>query len=188
MPLLSDNPVSNKSSARNRKSFQRRIAKISLVFVAICSAGWAYFHFYNRVYFEDIDRIYGPLNGWSSERKGKYFAQTFPSSSEITEYVQDLTVLHSHPPIGNDVFYFDTGHQLILWRDWGYRDWRGHSTEVGTWWLEPYLYCHYIKDLKGVLSYDKPEYRRGNVFGLSASHDPPFRLPNTEITIDSLLL
>jgi hypothetical protein len=140
MPLLSDNPVSNKSSARNRKSFQRRIAKISLVFVAICGAGWAYFHFYNRVYFEDIDRIYGPLNGWSSERKGKYFAQTFPSSSEITEYVQDLTVLHSHPPIGNDVFYFDTGHQLILWRDWGYRDWRGHSTEVGTWWLEPYLY------------------------------------------------
>jgi hypothetical protein len=47
--------------------------------------------------------------------------------------------------------------------------------------------CHIVGNLEHALGFDGREYRRGNPFHLSASADPPFRIPRTEITIDSML-
>jgi hypothetical protein len=166
----------------------------------------------DRVHFVQLDRIREGSLGYPSGYRQRYFAQVFPSENDITEYLSDVTILHSRPPIGNDVFFFSSHHIYLFWKN--------NTVETGIWRLRPKLEiitfdgrwrvavvhsfcrwnpneaaetqqdnCYLLHSLDAILAYGRDtrtEYRKGNALKLSEGQRPPFQLPTTEISIDGL--
>ncbi|MBI3699144.1 MAG: hypothetical protein HY242_01685 [Afipia sp.] len=174
---------------------------------AICVIGW------QRISIVRLDKMFDPALGFSDGRRVEYFARDFPSSDNIKDYLSDATILHSHPPLGNDVFYFDKQQGFLAWLD--------SEIVTGNWQSYPKLQiillgdrwriavvnsfcmlythvlasdqqdrCYSVESLASILARGKTtrhEYRKGNVFGLADNKLPPFPIPKSDITIDSLL-
>lgn len=174
---------------------------------------WLYTYAYDHIRIVRLDNLYDPQYGYPVGREEQHFNQNFPSSSEIKTYLSNSTILHSRPPIGNEVFYFDENYGFVIWY--------GNTIEAGRWWLSPRLQllllgerwrlaivqtfcmsfsnrseisqqdtCYSVQTLVSLLARGRGtrhEYRKGNAFGLAPDKSAPFQLPmNSEISIDSL--
>jgi hypothetical protein len=124
-------------------------------------------------------------------------------------------LLHSlpGPASGNDVFYFDDNPGFVYWRGKTVVSgaWRTSPfleiSRLGSRWRialvqrfckwhfdmsadEQQDNCYAIHGLDGLISYgnqSRRDYRKGNVFNLENNKPAPFKIPDTDITIDSLL-
>ena len=172
---------------------------------------WLYIYAYDRIRIVRLDNLFDPAYGFQVGRREQFFAQKFPSSSDIKAYLHDSTILLSNPPIGNQVYYFDRDDAFISWYD--------SKIEAGKWrsfpnlqilrldgkWRIAVVYafcisypdrdaiaqrdnCYEIESVDSILSRgSRREYRKGNVFNLGRDKPTPARLPKSEITIESLL-
>lgn len=175
---------------------------------------WSCSFAYDRVRIVRLDNLYDPQYGYSVGREEQHFNQNFPSLNEIKTYLSNSTILHSRPPTGNEVFYFDGNDGFVFWHD--------SAVETGKWWLIPRLQilllgerwrlaivqtfcmsfsnrskisqqnnCYYVQSFASLLARGRGtwhEYRKENVFGLAPDKPAPFQLPmKSEISINSLL-
>jgi hypothetical protein len=63
-------------------------------------------HSYHRhQYFRTLN--INELVGTTGEAKEKLFTEALPSDRDIEDFLFNTTIVTSHPPIGNDVTYFD---------------------------------------------------------------------------------
>lgn len=191
----------------------RRPLKIIAILGILALAIYLYIYIYDRVRIVRLNNYYDPKYGYTADARDQYFAQKFPSSSEIKSYLSDATILFSNPPMGNGVLYFDKDH--------GFLSWHGNNIEAGKWRLSPELQiirlgdrwriaivqtlcmgffdkpviaqqdnCRHVETLDSILSRGRGtrrEYTKGNIFDLASNKRAPFRLPTSEINTDSLL-
>jgi hypothetical protein len=182
----------------------RRLAKWTGIILLIIASFKAYVYGHDHYIVQNIDNF----GGLSSEAKQLDFSVTFPSRTEIEDFLRDTTILVSWPPIGNSVRYFDNDQRFF--------DWHGVEIIRGHWQLHPmivrrifngrsrfdwaYSYCIELNDgsltednclliytTKQLLGSSRPTERaKGDFFGLSKQRDPPFEMPKTEISIEEL--
>lgn len=60
---------------------------------------------YRHRYFRTLN--INQLVGTTGETKERLFAEQLPSRKDIEDFFFNTTIVTSHPPIGNDVAYFD---------------------------------------------------------------------------------
>lgn len=168
---------------------------------------------YDHVRVVRLDDIFNPTYGSPVGSREAYFTKDFPSSGDISHFLLDTTLVVSEPPRGNEVFYFDKDHNLVLWRDNIVQggEWRSSSelqilklgkerrfAIVQTFcilFLGPVASpqidnCYSVADVDSLLP-RRPEARKervaGNIFNLAPGKSPPFNLPRSEISVASLL-
>lgn len=196
---------------RSLNRYKRRFGIAILLFIATSSL----IYISDRVKFVNLDNKFDPKYGYSVGRREQYFARKFPSTSEIQTYLSDATILFSHPPSGNIIFYFkSTGHEFVSWHD--------QAIEKGEWRIWPQLYflvlggqwriaivyafcssfsglslaaqqdnCRELESFDSIFAQGRgtrTEYRKGDVFSLSELHGEVRQLPRSEISFDALLL
>lgn len=202
------------SSARERLAqiWHSRLVKMLLGIGLFVLAIQVYLFASDRVHFVQLNSIREGSRGYPSGYRQQYFTQVFPSENDIIEHLSDVTILHSRPPIGNDVFYFSSQRMFLFWKN--------NTVETGIWRLRPKLEiitfdgrwrvavvqsfcrwfparaaetqqdnCYLLHSLDAILAYGRDtrtEYRKGNALKLSEGARPPFQLPTTEISIDGL--
>jgi hypothetical protein len=184
----------------------KRLAKFALALIGVVALFMGYLYVSRHFITENIDHF----ALWSDESKKRYFSETFPTRNEIERYLSNATILISHPPIGNTVYYFDS--------DGRYYYWHGNDNMIGRghWFLYPrivrriyngrsrfdlaYLFCRELDDgsftddncvLLGstdqIMKYHAfREYAKGDVFNLSELQSPPFDLPPRPISMEQL--
>jgi hypothetical protein len=173
---------------------------------------WSYAHLHDRIRVVHLDRIFNPAYGFPAGYRESYFGQDFPSAKAIKEYLTDATILFSEPPYGNQIFYFDHDQGFVSWRNkvTSSGNWRLFPglqiIELGGRWRITFVqtFCSWVSDMSAEEQQDncydissiesilgrglgsRREYRKGNVFNISAGKPPPFQLPDSAITIESL--
>jgi hypothetical protein len=197
----------------SRRTTGRRVVRILGFLTAAVLVVWLYVFAYDHVSVVRLDNMYDPKYGDRVGRRDEYFAADFPSSADIEKYLLDSTLLFSQPPRGNRVYYFDGDHKFISWREdiihsgkW-WTSPRLQIIRLGERWRAAVVYtfcslsfdmpadaqrdnCYGVETITSLLARgpgSTREYRKGNVFGLFDNKPAPFRLPNSAITIDSLL-
>jgi hypothetical protein len=191
-------------------SHGRAVLAFAVVMVLIV---FSYVYAHDRIRVVHLDRIFNPAYGFPEGYRETYFAREFPSSQAIKEYLSDATILFSQPPSGNELFYFNSAQEFISWRDGlvSSGSWRIFPAlqiiELGGRWRVTVVqrFCSLVSDMPADTQQDncydvtsiesilsrgpqaRREYKKGNVFNISADKPVPFRLPESAITIDSLL-
>jgi len=187
----------------------RRLFGWFLILVCILLIFWGY----NKIL--PVERIDQARWG-SAENAERYFSRPIPTAQDIESYLLNATILISHPPGGNAVYYFDAPYHFLKWRNFNLPtedvlegtwsiDWHLLPMELNGRWrvaLEYVIctrsldslpadvpFCRSVETLSPMLRFGlNPEYRVGNVFNLSTNGSVPFPLPNrTPISIDGLL-
>jgi hypothetical protein len=187
-----------------RMIYLKRLAKIGgacfLIFATIGVFIYGARHFITQ----NIDDFFR----WPPDKKESFFLETFPSRREIEDYLLNTTILISHPPIGNSVYYFDKDQHTF--------NWHGNQIIKGHWFLYPmidrrvyngkwrfdlaYSFCRELDDgsftednciLLGSTSqifagFGELDYAKGDIFDLSNRSKPPFTMPTTAISIEQL--
>jgi hypothetical protein len=195
------------------KTPTRRVLRIAGFLAAGILAVWLFIFASDHVRIVRLDNMYSPKYGDRVGRREEYFDASFPSFEEIESYLSDATLVFSQPPGGNRVYYFDRDHRFISWSEnvieagkW----WTSPGVQIirlGHRWRFAVVQhfctlslgmpadaqqdnCYAVEKITSLLSQglgSKRDYRKGNVLGLSDSKPAPFRLPDTPVTIDSLL-
>ena len=197
---------------RRRKKRGRVYVVLGLIVgtvLIICS--YSYVHGHVRII--RLDRIFNPTYGFPEGYRETYFARVFPSSQAINEYLTDATILFSQPPNGNEIFYFNHEQQFVSWRGniVSGGTWRLSPSlqiiELDGKWRTAIVQrfctlmsempanaqqdnCYDVSDIESILSRglgSRREYKKGNVFDISANKPAPFQLPDSAITFDSLM-
>jgi hypothetical protein len=187
-------------------AYLKRIARFGGICFFIFAAIGTFLYGARHFITQNIDDFVREPN----ETKESYFLETFPSRHEIEDYLLDATILISHPPIGNSVYYFDSNYRFFIWHANDFKITKGH------WFLYPmidrriyngrsrfdlaYSFCRELDD--GSLTEDNcillgstnqilagvghREYTKGDVFDLSKRSKPPFAIPATTINMEQL--
>jgi hypothetical protein len=184
-----------------------------VILAALFLAAWGYVWAYDRIKVVRLDEMFSPKYGWPVGARDQYFASKFPSSAEIEAYLSNATILFSHPPTDNIVFYFGNNRQFISWFD--------QSTSVGKWSISPhlriillgqqwqaaviYVFCSHVAGLPNEAQQDscreverldsifsqgrdaRREYQKGDVFNLQDNQEKIGPLPKVDISISSVL-
>jgi len=185
-------------------TYLKRLAKIGggcfFIFAAIGAFIYGARHFMTQ----NVDDFFR----WSKEKKESYFLETFPSRHEIEDYLLNTTILISHPPIGNSVYYFDNDRHFF--------DWHGDQIKKGHWFLYPFIvrrvyngksrfdlaysFCRELDDgsltednciLLGstnqiLAGFGELDYAKGDIFDLSKRSKPAFTMPIIAISMEQL--
>lgn len=203
----------DETNIANPNSRRRRLIKRLGLLGTVSLMIWAYTYGSDRISFERLDGQFDPKYGYAAGRRESAFSQEFPSRSQIEAHLSEATLLISHPP-NNAVYYFDNNHHFLRWTnetieagEWSiwpklkililngqhrfaveYVFCHRHSG------LDPIAQqdnCYYLSSLDSIFAQGRgtrTEYRKGNVFKLAATTNAAGKLPNTELTIDSLLV
>jgi hypothetical protein len=210
-----ENPhVSNRLMNIVRCSNPNRIVRRTLVVAFLIGGSWLYVFIYDNFRIIRLDSIYSPATYRDAELiKQRIFSQKIPSLNEIDDYLSDATVVVSHPPVGNAVYYFDSDRK-IFW-------WHGDQISTGVWkatpnvqliifgtqWRLAIVYkfcwsfsdrvaieqqdsCYYLTSLDWIFSFANShrEYRKGDLFGLDKVEKGQVgKLPESNISIEQLL-
>ena len=164
------------------------------------------YHQYRRQYFRALN--INELVGTTGETKERLFTETLPSRQDIENFFFNTTIVTSHPPIGNDVRYFDNQGNFFAWH--------GNEIEKGRWYTYSVsltrtywglsredvaqVFCRELDDgsftqdncvmITGVQQlfsyYGTHEQVVGDILDLSGRQKAPFKLPITEITLSEL--
>jgi hypothetical protein len=189
---------------RLRMTYLKRFAKYGGICFFVFSAIGAFIYGARHFMTQNVDDFFR----WSQEKKESYFLETFTSRHEIEDYLLNTTILISHPPIGNSVYYFDN--------DRHFSEWHGNQIIKGHWFLYPmivrrvyngrwrfdlaYSFCRELDDgsftednciLLGstnqiMAGYGQMDYQKGDIFDLSKRSKPPFTMPITAISVEQL--
>lgn len=192
----------------------RRFIKWLAVPIGLILGAWSCAYAYDHIRIIRLDNLYDPQYGYPVGREEQHFNQNFPSSNEIKAYLSNATILHSNPPTGNEVFYFDENDGFVFWRE--------STIENGKWWLIPRFQilllgerwrlaivqtfcmsfsnrskilqqdnCYYVESFASLLARGRGtqhEYRKENAFDLAREKPASFQLPmKSRISISSLL-
>ena len=206
--------ASNRPMKIARRFISAKIIWRTLIIVCLLGAAWLYVFIYDNFKIVRLDATYDPRDYRDAELiKERYFSRNFPSLSEIDSYLSDATIVVSHPPVGNAVYYFDKNRK-VLW-------WHGDQISAGEWkaipnlqlitfgaqWRFAVVYkfcwsfsdrsaieqqdsCYYLTSLDWIFSAANSlrEYRKGDLFGLNkVGKEQIGRLPESNISIEQLL-
>jgi hypothetical protein len=186
--------------------------KALAILIATVFVGWLYVFAYDHFRIVQLDHLFDPVYGYPLGYREAYFARRFASYGEIEDYLSDVTLVISHPPRGNAIYYFDRNQQFALWRE--------PVVATGRWWTDPELQllklgserrfaivqyfcmsrasliedaqdnCYSVADVDSLINAGaggRIERSKGNVFNLTPGKRQPFSLPHSDLSTAALL-